>query len=84
MTEAIWLTVGLLLGYAMCFFARGDHHNHTKKSETQETTIKRSKPSLRSPLRTHKVQYDKYRSKDSGLYEPSKPVTKKDEIEIGR
>lgn len=86
MTEAIWLLIGILIGYAGCYFARGERISASTRrdGDEREVMVKRSKPSLRSPLKTHQVQYEKYRARDSGLYAPTVAKTKKDEVEIGR
>lgn len=80
--SAVWLLVGIVVGYLACFIATKSPRTGTKEDEST-VLVKRSKPSLRSPLRTHKTQYDKYRTKESGLYAPMKAKNEsKDEVNI--
>lgn len=77
------LLVGIIVGYALCYL--GSSTTHTIKQDDSDILVKRSKPSLRSPLRTHRTHYDKYKTKDSGLYAPvTARNDKKDEVEIGQ
>jgi len=80
------LLVGILIGYAMCYFAREPSQTRQKPVEDAQTIlVRRSKPSLRSPLQTHRIAYEKYQTKDTGLYAPVKAKGgTKDEVEIGR
>ena len=58
-----------LAGYLLCYFT-------VKKPITTAeliTEVKRIKPSLRNPLKTYNVRYEKFKSRSSGLYEPQKP-----------
>ena len=74
------LLVGILIGYALCYFAQSPAHG------THDSTVlvKRSRPSLRSPLRTHNVKYDKYKTNEN-LYSAVKATGgKKEEVELGR
>jgi len=66
------LFIGALLitaGYFLCYFTV------KKPTGTNEfiTQVKRVKPSLRNPLKTYEVEYNRYKSRDSGLFEPQKP-----------
>lgn len=57
-------------GFFTCYFTK-------KKSEAkQETYVKRIKPSLRNPLKTYEVSYEKYKSRDNKLLEPIRPKKK--------
>lgn len=49
--------------------------NDIKSMLEQEIYIEvpRKKPSLRSPLKTFAVEYDRYKARDSGLFQPSEP-----------
>jgi hypothetical protein len=55
-------------GFFTCYFTR-----KTQKENKQETYVKRIKPSLRNPLKTYEVSYEKYKSKDNNLMEPVRP-----------
>jgi len=80
------LLVGIIIGYVMCYLARKP--SQTRKNDVRDAQtilVKRSKPSLRSPLQTHRIAYEKYQMKDTGLYAPVKAKGgTKDEVEIGR
>lgn len=80
------LLVGIIIGYVMCYLAREPSQTRQKGTEDAQTIlVKRSKPSLRSPLQTHRIAYEKYQTKDTGLYAPVKAKGgTKDEVEIGR
>lgn len=84
MIYSVVLLVGIVVGYALCYFAP----TKTKvipAPEENTIMVKRSKPSLRSPLQTNKVAYEQYKTKDTGLYAPVKPrANRKDEIEVSR
>lgn len=66
-------------GFLLCYFTRPKLPQ--SKSRT-ETTVKRIKPSLRNPLRTYEVEYDKFRSRDNNLLEPVKPKKKRTVSEV--
>lgn len=66
------LFIGALLitaGYFLCYFTV----KQPSKPKEIITEVKRVKPSLKNPLRTYEVAYDKYKSRETGLYEPQKP-----------
>jgi len=55
----------------------------TKPSDAEpETAIKRTKVSLRNPLRTFEAHYDNYKGRESNLYEPVKPKRKAGRNEV--
>lgn len=60
-----------LLGLLAGFGAR--HFLWPKSEPVTSTVIPRVKPSLRSPLKTFAVEYDKFKARDSGLYQPAEP-----------
>lgn len=80
MTEAAILLTGIIVGYLLCYFAYRAPQGRRKDEEV--VMVKRSKPSLRSPLKTHRSEYEKYRTRDTGLYAPTKAKDKKDEITV--
>lgn len=90
MIYAVVLFVGIITGYALCYFAKGSVSRSKARKHDQEDQdtilVRRSKVSLRSPLKTHRTHYDKFKVRDSGLYSPRKPsgepMKQKDEIEI--
>ncbi|OMF47715.1 hypothetical protein [Paenibacillus amylolyticus] len=85
MMYAAVLLVGMVCGYLMCYMAQRPRPPERVQHEDKEIMVKRNKPSMRSPLRTTQVKYDKYKTRDSGLYAPVKPkVSRKDEFEVGR
>lgn len=77
--SAVWLLLGILIGYFGCYYAPKE-----RKAEEPTVMVKRNRPSLRNPLKTHKVSYDKYRSKETGLYQPGVAKAKKEDIELER
>ena len=83
MEYAIVAIVSMCAGYLLCY-VKSDRRRDTQE-QPAEQLVKRVKPSLRSPLKTSKVQYDQYRSEKTGLYAPVKPkADSKDEVQIGR
>jgi len=82
MLYAATLLSGILIGYSLCYFA--PRQMNTVKREDQTVLVKRSKPSLRSPLQTNKIAYEQYKTKDTGLYAPVKAKPDDKEVEIGR
>jgi len=58
-------------GLAAGFFTR--HFLWPQSVATTSTVVPRVKSSLRSPLKTFNVQYDKFKARDSGLYQPAEP-----------
>jgi len=47
--------------------------------------VKRTRLSMRSPLKTVRTEYDKFKMGDTGLYAPVRPkATNNDQIEVGR
>lgn len=83
MIEASILLIGIIIGYAMCYFAvRRDTPKRTQQ-EDNTVLVKRSRTSLRSPLQTNRVKYEKYRTRDTGLYSPVKPKKREGSVEIG-
>lgn len=84
MTYAAILLVGILLGYSLCYIASGSRATAQDKP-SNTVTVKRNRPSLRSPLQTNKTSYEQYKLKESGLFDVVRPSKKKtDEIEVGR
>jgi hypothetical protein len=66
------LLIGALLliaGYGLCYFTV---KKPVQPKETY-TEVKRVKPSFRNPTKTYEVAYEKYKSKDNGLFEAVKP-----------
>jgi len=85
--------MGLLMsfigGFALCYLSMVFLPSIGRKTVTQEQEqtvyVKRPKPSLRNPMRTYNPSYDKYKTKDTGLFEPVKPkAATHDEVEVGR
>jgi hypothetical protein len=62
-------------GYLLCYFTK-DNKPKIKEIKEPVGEIRRVKPSLRNPLRTYEVQYEKYKGTKSQLYEPVKPKRK--------
>lgn len=85
MMYAAVLLVGMVCGYLMCYLAQRPRPPERKQHEDKEIMIKRNKPSLRSPLRTTQMKYEKYKTRDTDLYAPVRPKAKRnDEFEVGR
>ena len=84
MIEASILLSGIIIGYLLCYFAQ-DRHAAPRRVPQEDNTVlvKRSRVSLRNPLQTNRVQYEKYKTRDTGLYSPVKPSKKEDKIEVG-
>ena len=82
MIEAGILLVGIIVGYGLCYFA-GKGHLPQKKDD-QTVLVKRNRMSLRNPLQTNRTQYDKFKTRSTGLYSPVKPKGEnKEEVDIG-
>ena len=76
-------------GFALCYVSfvllPSIGKGAVKEPEQSTILVKRSKPSLRNPMRTNTVAYEKYKTSDTGLFQPVKPKQPgKDEIEVGR
>ena len=76
-------------GFVLCYVAfvlpQAIGKSAVKETESNTILIKRNKPSLRNPMRTNTVAYEKYKTSDTGLFQPVKPKQQsKDEIELGR
>ena len=56
----------IVVGYTLCELSR------IQKKDDNEIVIRRTKTSMRNPLRTYEIEYDKYKGKN-GLYEPQVP-----------
>jgi|GEM_PF-3051530 len=84
MIEAGVLLVGIILGYLLCYIATNRHTTLSKSRDENTVMVKRSRMSLRSPLQTNRVQYDKFKTRGTGLYSPVKPKSdKKEDVEVG-
>ncbi|MFT9498258.1 hypothetical protein [Anaerosolibacter sp.] len=59
-----------MVGYMACFFTV---KKQIKTREELITQVKRVKPSLRNPLQTYNVAYERFKSRDNELYAPQKP-----------
>jgi hypothetical protein len=72
-----------LAGFALCYFSVKKPIQ--AKAEQVYSEVKRTRPSMRNPLRTYDVRYDKYKTKDTNLYSPVKPVRKSgvNEVDYG-
>jgi len=70
---SIMLTGALIFfaGYMTCFYFACTKKPHEPKRLTVK--VPRVKPSLRNPMRTYNVEYERYKARDSNLYQPSKP-----------
>ncbi len=66
-------------GFLLCYFTRP---RFSQSKPKVETTVKRVRPSLRNPLRTYEVEYEKFRSRDNNLLEPVKPRKKRTVNEV--
>jgi len=66
-------------GFLLCYFTRP---RFTQGKAKVETTVKRVKPSLRNPLRTYELEYERFRSRDNNLLEPVKPKKKRTVSEV--
>lgn len=76
---------GFVLCYASFILLPSMGKRVTKDEEPNTILVKRSRPSLRNPMRTNTVAYEKYKTSDTGLFQPVKPKQpSKDEIEVGR
>lgn len=83
MEYAITLLIGIAIGYFMHWAA--SKPRTAAKEDPTEVMVKRTRLSMRSPLKTSRTEYDKYKTRDSGLYAPVKPkLTNNDQIEVGR
>lgn len=85
MVEAGILLSGIIIGYTMCYLAvTKDTPKRTMPQEDNTVLVKRSRVSLRNPLQTNRIQYEKYKTRDTGLYSPVKPKKKaEDNVEVG-
>ena len=86
MDYAAFLAAGIIIGHLMCYLAVKPVRSQNKASdEPQEIMVKRTRLSMRSPLKTVRTEYDKYKMGDTGLYAPVRPkATNNDQIEVGR
>lgn len=62
-------------GFVTCYFTvkKPEQKN---KSNYVVTEVKRIKPSFKNPLKTVEVNYEQYRSRENGAYQPVKPRRK--------
>jgi hypothetical protein len=86
MDYAAFLVVGIVAGYLLCFFTVRLVRSESKMfSDPKEVVVRRSRLSMRSPLRTVRTEYNRYKTNDTGLYAPVRPkATSADQIEVGR
>ncbi|RAV22212.1 hypothetical protein [Paenibacillus contaminans] len=88
MEYALLVFVSLVTGYALCYVSMRKEQSEPAVKEShdpKEVMVKRVRSSMRSPLKTTKTEYDKYKTNGSELYSPVKPANKqKDEVELGR
>lgn len=83
------LLMAFIGGFALCYismiFLPSIGRKPVKEEQEQTVFVPRVKPNLRNPMRTYNTAYDKYKTKDTGLFEPVKPkAVTHDDIEVGR
>lgn len=80
MVEMLIGALIFLTGFVTCYFFVKDR----KKSAEENivNTVKRIKPSMRNPMRTYDVHFEKYKSRDNNLYEPVMPKKKRTVNEV--
>lgn len=83
MDTATWI-IFIVIAYVL-----GHVHQHLLRrpreiEKSDEILIEHRRPNMSNPLKPQKSNYEKYRSRDSGLFMPSKPkgANNSEEMEI--
>ncbi len=61
---------GLIVGYSVATIG---YYNRKSKKKVSSDGLKTVRQSLRNPMRTYEISYEKYKGKDSELYQPVRP-----------
>ncbi|MEC0265145.1 hypothetical protein [Paenibacillus anseongense] len=87
MQVLIFLVV-FIAGYLLCYFTNKSNGKVVKRETDSDlkddkfVMVKRNKPSLRNPMKTTKIEYNEYKTKNN-LYAPVKPTSHlKEEVKI--